>query len=62
MPIKVSRHMVAVSQERMDELKAAEAQRDRYFQLLRWYVDSNLVDAGDEFGAWDDAVHQAVEP
>lgn len=30
-------------------------------RLLRWYVESDLVDGGDEFGAWDDEVRALVE-
>lgn len=38
----------------VERLDAAEC-------LLRWYVDGNLVEAGDEFGAWDDAVTNWAE-
>jgi hypothetical protein len=28
--------------------------------LLCWYVDSDLLDGGDEFGTWDDEVRDCV--
>jgi hypothetical protein len=27
---------------------------------LRWYVESDLADGGDEFGQWDDEVREFV--
>ena len=33
---------------------------ERATQLLRWYVESDLADGGDEFGAWDDEVREFV--
>ena len=35
-------------------------ERDRAVELLRWYVEEDLVDGGDEFGAWDDEVREFV--
>ena len=44
-----------VVKERLNDLRAEKAER-----LLRWYVDSDLVEAGDEFGQWDDEVREFV--
>ena len=49
-----------------DRCADAEAELARYRavvkaeRLLRWYVDSDLVEAGDEFGQWDDEVREFV--
>ncbi len=46
-------HLPCAAMYAADRLEAAEG-------LLRWYVESDLVDGGDEFGAWDDDVRYAV--
>ena len=42
------------------EAAALISRLDSAEYLLRWYVEADLVEAGDEFGMWDDMVREWV--